>query len=445
MLSKPALCTRKPPAKYRRAKAGFIHLRAIFVGKLHQVRVINTGKQQRLTPIQGEKNASHPHSRPACGALALFGSLAQAATELGTQTVATGLEHPWALAFLPDGRYLVTERPGRMRIVEAGGRLNTLSKVFPPSPSPGKAACWMWCWTATLPATASSISASRNRAGSGPGKNSTALAKARLSPTPAPWKTCRFCSASALRSIQPCTGCRIVERKVNGKPDGSLFLTLERALQGQEAQNLQTHLGKIVRVNKDGSVPRDNPFAAQVRCAERDLELWPPQQPGRRTGADDELWMTEHGPQGGDELNRIEPGKNYGWPSLPMAKTYGGGKIGAGITEKGHGATPALLGTVHRHLGLAYLSSERYGVAWKGSFITGALKAMQLQRLQIADGKVTATEVLLPRLGQRVRDVRQGPDGLAVPAHRFIQWAIDARAGNTLSSDQRSTPRLLSQ
>lgn len=123
--------------------------------------------------------------------------------------------------------------------------------------------------------------------------------------------------------------------------------------------------------------------------------------------------MTEHGPQGGDELNRIEPGKNYGWPVITYGENYGGGKIGAGITEKTgmeqprHYWVPSIAAS-----GLAYLSSERYGVAWKGSFITGALKAMQLQRLQIADGRVTATEVLLPRLGQRVRDVRQGPDGL---------------------------------
>jgi glucose/arabinose dehydrogenase len=209
-------------------------------------------------------------------------------------------------------------------------------------------------------------------------------------------------------------GCRIVERKVNGKPDGSLFLTLgERYKAMQEAQNLQTHLGKIVRVNKDGSVPRDNPFAGRPDAL---AEIWSyghRNSQGAALGPGDELWMTEHGPQGGDELNRIEPGKNYGWPVITYGENYGGGKIGAGITEKTgmeqprHYWVPSIATS-----GLAYLSSERYGVAWKGSFITGALKAMQLQRLQIADGKVTATEVLLPRLGQRVRDVRQGPDGL---------------------------------
>ncbi|WP_294256031.1 PQQ-dependent sugar dehydrogenase [uncultured Comamonas sp.] len=352
----------------------------------------------------------------ACSVLTLLGSQALATTELGTQTVATGLEHPWALAFLPDGRYLVTERPGRMRIVEAGGRLNSPIKGLPAIAAAGQGGL--------LDVVLDSDFASNRQLyfcfsepgqGADRGKNSTAMAKARLS-----------ADASALENVQILFsqrpkidsalhfGCRIVERKVNGKPDGSLFLSLgERYKAMQEAQSLQTHLGKIVRVNKDGSVPRDNPFAGRPDAL---AEIWSyghRNSQGAALGPSDELWMTEHGPQGGDELNRIEPGKNYGWPVITYGENYGGGKIGAGITEKTgmeqprHYWVPSIATS-----GLAYLSSERYGVAWKGSFITGALKAMQLQRLQIADGRVTATEVLLPRLGQRVRDVRQGPDGL---------------------------------
>ena len=210
----------------------------------------------------------------ACGALALFGSLAQAATELGTQTVATGLEHPWALAFLPDGRYLVTERPGRMRIVEAGGRLNAPLKGLPAIAAAGQGGL--------LDVVLDSDFASNRQLyfcfsepgqGADRGKNSTALAKARLS-----------ADASALENVQILFsqrpkidsalhfGCRIVERKVNGKPDGSLFLSLgERYKAMQEAQNLQTHLGKIVRVNKDGSVPGNNPFAGRPDAL---AEIW---------------------------------------------------------------------------------------------------------------------------------------------------------------------------
>ena len=349
-------------------------------------------------------------------ALALFAAQAYAAPELRLQTVATGLEHPWALAFLPDGRFLVTERPGRLRIVQADGRLNAPLQGLPAMATEGQGGL--------LDVVLDSDFA-RNRqlyfCFSEPGKdadrdkNSTALAKARLSS-----------DATALEDVQLLFrqrpkvasalhfGCRIVERKLNGKPDGSLFLTLgERYKAMHDAQNLQTHLGKIVRIHKDGSVPRDNPFAGKPPALPEIWSYGHRNSQGAALGPGDELWMTEHGPQGGDELNRIAPGKNYGWPVITYGENYGGGKIGAGITEKAgmeqprHYWVPSIAPS-----GLAYLNSERYGVAWKGSFITGALKAMQLQRLQITDGKLTASEILLPRLGQRVRDVRQGPDGL---------------------------------
>lgn len=351
-----------------------------------------------------------------CSALALFAAQAYAAPELRLQTVATGLEHPWALAFLPDGRFLVTERPGRLRIVQADGRLNAPLQGLPAMATEGQGGL--------LDVVLDSDFA-RNRQlyfcfsepgkDADQGKNSTALAKARLSS-----------DATALEDVQLLFsqrpklasalhfGCRIVERKLNGKPDGSLFLTLgERYKAMHDAQNLQTHLGKIVRIHKDGSVPRDNPFASKPPALPEIWSYGHRNSQGAALGPDDELWMTEHGPQGGDELNRIAPGKNYGWPVITYGENYGGGKIGAGITQKAgmeqpqHYWVPSIAPS-----GLAYLNSERYGVAWKGSFITGALKAMQLQRLQITDGKLTASEILLPRLGQRVRDVRQGPDGL---------------------------------
>lgn len=349
-------------------------------------------------------------------ALALFAAQAYATPELRLQTVATGLEHPWALAFLPDGRFLVTERPGRLRIVQADGRLNAPLQGLPAMATEGQGGL--------LDVVLDSDFA-RNRQlyfcfsepgkDADRGKNSTALAKARLSS-----------DATALEDVQLLFrqrpkiasalhfGCRIVERKLNGKPDGSLFLTLgERYKAMHDAQNLQTHLGKIVRIHKDGSVPRDNPFAGKPPALREIWSYGHRNSQGAALGPGDELWMTEHGPQGGDELNRIAPGKNYGWPVITYGENYGGGKIGAGITEKAgmeqprHYWAPSIAPS-----GLAYLNSQRYGVAWKGSFITGALKAMQLQRLQITDGKVTASEILLPRLGQRVRDVRQGPDGL---------------------------------
>jgi glucose/arabinose dehydrogenase len=271
MLSNPRYAHASRPPKLGEQKPDLYTCAQSFVGKLHQVRVINTGKQRADRPPR-RKNAPHHHSRPRCSVLALLGSQpwrppswARKPWQRGWSTLGTGL--------LPDGRYLVTERPGRMRIVEAGGRLNALSKAFPPSPPPGKAACWTWCWTATLPATASSISASRSR-----GRERTGQEQHGPGQSPALGRRQR--PGKRADSVQPAPkidsalhfGCRIVERKVNGKPDGSLFLTLgERYKAMQEAQNLQTHLGKIVRVNKDGSVPRDNPFAGRPDAL---AEIW---------------------------------------------------------------------------------------------------------------------------------------------------------------------------
>ena len=352
----------------------------------------------------------------ACTALALTSLDTQAAPELSTQVIASGLEHPWALAFLPDGRYLVNERPGRMRVVESSGRLNAALKGLPAIAAAGQGGL--------LDMVLDSDFANNRQLyfcfaepgqGAHQGKSSTALARARLSADATKLENVQIIFSqrpkidSALHF-----GCRIVERKVSGKPDGSLFLTLgERYKAMQEAQNLQTHLGKIVRINKDGSVPRDNPFVDNVAAQPEIWSYGHRNSQGAALGPNDELWIIEHGPQGGDELNRIEPGKNYGWPVITYGENYGGGKIGAGITEKAgmeqpqHYWVPSIAPS-----GLAYLSSARYGVAWQGSFITGALKAMQLQRISVANGKVTSTQVLLPRLGQRVRDVRQGTDGL---------------------------------
>lgn len=347
--------------------------------------------------------------------LAALGSAQALAAELRTQTVASGLEHPWALAFLPDGRYLVTERPGRLRVLESDGRLNAPIKGLPPVAASGQGGL--------LDVVLDSDFA-RNRTlyfcysepgqGADSGKNSTALAKARLS-----------ADASQLEQVQTLFsqrpkyasslhfGCRIVERRVNGVSDGSLFLTLgERSSYKEEAQNLQSHLGKIVRINKDGSVPGDNPLVGR---ADAWPEIWTyghrnPQ--GATLAPDGTLWMHEHGPQGGDEVNRPEAGKNYGWPVITYGENYGGGKIGQGITRQSgmeqplHYWVPSIAPS-----GMAFITSERYDPAWKGSLVVGALKAQHLERLSLAKDRITASEVLLPRLGQRVRDVRQGPDG----------------------------------
>ncbi len=348
---------------------------------------------------------------------------------LSTEIVADGLEHPWAVAFLPDGRYLVTERPGRMRIVQGDGRLGAPLAGLPAVEAAGQGGL--------LDVVLDSDFA-RNRqlyfcysepgSGADSSKNSTALASARLSDDAS-----RLEQVKVLFSQRPKYasalhfGCRIVERMVDGKSDGTLFLALgERSRYKEEAQNLKSHLGKIVRIAKDGSVPRDNPFAGR---ADAWPEIWSyghRNAQGAALAPDGSLWMHEHGPQGGDEVNRPEAGKNYGWPVITHGENYGGGKIGAGITRKEgmdqplHYWVPSIAPS-----GMAFVTSDRYGAQWKGSLVVGSLKFQRLERLTIRSGKVTASEQALPRLGQRVRDVRQGPDG-------WLYLLTDAQSGQLL-------------
>lgn len=323
--------------------------------------------------------------------------------------VAKNLEHPWGLAFIDNGRMLVTERPGRMRVVQPGGELGAPLAGLPKIDVGGQGGL--------LDVVADSGFA-RNRtiyfcysepAESGSG-NSTALASARLSDDAK-----RLEQVKVLFSQKPKYGsdahfgCRIVEGR-----DGSLFLTLgDRFRRMADAQTLDNHHGKIVRINKDGSVPKDNPYVGNARALPEIWSIGHRNAQGAALGPDGRLWMNEHGPQGGDEVNRIEAGKNYGWPVISYGENYGGGKIGEGLTEKAgmeqpvHQWTPSMAPS-----GMVFLRSDRYGKDWKGSLFVGALKFRYLARLELQDNKVVKEEKLLQDLKQRIRDVREGPDGL---------------------------------
>ncbi len=345
---------------------------------------------------------------------------AQTPADLKAEVVARGLENPWALAFLPEGRFLVTERPGRLRVVEPGGQLSAPVAGLPAIEATGQGG---------LLDVALDSDFARNRtlyicySEPGPGGNSTAMARAQLSIDRA-----RLENLQVIFSQKPKVssrlhfGCRITERR-----DATLLLALgERFGRAEDAQTLDNHHGKVVRVNKDGSVPQDNPFVGRSGALPEIYSYGHRNPQGATQAPDGTYWMHEHGPQGGDEINRPMPGRNYGWPVITYGERYGGGPVGEGITAKAgmeqplHHWTPSIAPA-----GMAFLTSERYGAQAKGSLWVGSLKFRHLVQLRLENGRVADTRRHLEDLGERIRDVRQGPDGL-------LYVVTDNRSGQLL-------------
>jgi aldose sugar dehydrogenase len=195
--------------------------------------------------------------------------------------------------------------------------------------------------------------------------------------------------------------------------EGHLFLTLgDRYSRKEQAQQLDNHLGKIVRITKEGAPAPGNPFIGRDGALPEIWSYGHRNTQGAALAGDGTLWIHEHGPQGGDEVNVVRPGRNYGWPVITYGENYGGGPVGEGITAKEgmeqplHYWVPSIAPS-----GMAFLTSDRYGPAMKGNLFVGALKFRYLARLELVQGKVTRENKAL-EIGARVRDVKQGPDGL---------------------------------
>ncbi|MEP7283928.1 MAG: PQQ-dependent sugar dehydrogenase [Rubrivivax sp.] len=325
--------------------------------------------------------------------------------------VVRGLVEPWSLAFLPDGRMLVTERAGRLRVVAADGRLGAPVTGLPPIDAGGQ------CGLLDVvpdPQFAQNRWIYWSYAEAGDGGNSTAVARGRLDADAGRVTDVMpvFVQRPKVRSSAHC-GSRLVFAR-----DGRLFVTLgDRFSRKDDAQDLGNHLGKIVRVEADGRVPADNPFVDQPGAAP---EVW---SLGHRNvqgaalhPATGELWADEHGPQGGDEVNRVLSGRNYGWPLVTYGRNYGSGtRIGeegpkAGVEPPLHHWVPTSIAPS----GMAFLTSDRYEArhpGWRGSVFVGALRAQVLVRLTLDGNRVVGEQRLLDGAALRVRDVRQGPDG----------------------------------
>ncbi len=326
------------------------------------------------------------------------------------EVVASGLENPWGVGFLPGGRFLITEKSGRMRVVAADSSVGAPVAGLPAIAAGGQGGLLDVLADSEFATNRTVFFCFSEPGPGGASTNSTALARAQLSADGSRLEGMKviFSQRPKVSSRQH-FGCRIVEAK-----DKTLYLTLgDRYSRKEDAQKLDNHIGKLIRIGKDGAVPADNPFVGRPGALP---EIW---SYGHRNGQgaalapDGTLWMHEHGAQGGDEINIPQAGRNYGWPVITHGEDYGGGKIGEGVTQKEgmeqpvHFWVPSIAPS-----GMAFLTSERYGSSWKGNLFVGSLKFGYLDRIELRGGKVAAEHKLLADRRARIRDVKQGPDGL---------------------------------
>src|SRR5687768_12857 len=327
-------------------------------------------------------------------------------------TVVEGLQNPWSVAFLPGGKMLITERPGRLRVLSADGKLSAPVTGLPAVDARGQGGLL----DVTLdPAFAKNghIYWSYAEPAAEQGVNNTAVAKGKfVDDASAP----RVENVQVIYHQRPTLrstlhfGSRLVFAR-----DGTLFITQgDRSVtEGRmQSQNLDSGLGKIVRINTDGSIPKDNPFVGREGALP---EIW---SIGHRniqsatlhptTG---ELWEVEHGTRGGDEINIARKSRDYGWPTIAYGIEYRGGPITGGIQQKAGMEQPLYYwDPVIAPSGMTFYTGTLFP-AWKGSLFIGGLQSTNLVRLEISGEKVTGEERLLGNVNERMRDVTQGPDG----------------------------------
>ncbi len=331
-----------------------------------------------------------------------------AVTPLKVEVIAKGLAHPWGLQFLPDGRMLVTERAGQLRIVAQDGKLSAPVQGVPKVHAYGQGGL-LDVRLGNDFATTGLLFLSYAEPRDGLGESGTSVARARLV----------FDSGTGSGQLEDVKvifrqepsqrtshhyGSRIVPAK-----DGTLFITTGDRGNGALAQEPGAMQGKVIRINPDGSIPADNPK----------LDGWAPPvwSMGHRNiqgavvdPASGELWTVEHGARGGDELNRPQAGKNYGWPVISYGRNYDGSKIGVGTAQDGYEQPVYYWDPSIATSGMAIYDGAKFP-SWKGNLLIGGLAGARLSRLVLQAGQVVGEEVLLEGRGDRIRDVRVGPDG----------------------------------
>ncbi|HVF39679.1 MAG TPA: PQQ-dependent sugar dehydrogenase [Gemmatimonadaceae bacterium] len=337
---------------------------------------------------------------------------------LKVETVATGLVHPWALEFLPDGRMIVTERPGRLRIISRDGTLSSPLEGVPSVAARGQGGLLDVALDPSF-ATNRTIYLSYSEPGTG-GEAGTSVARARLTDS-------RLENVTVIYRQEPKVsssahfGSRIVFRR-----DGTMLITQgDRANFRDRAQELSSGIGKIVRIKTDGSIPSDNPFVGRGNARS---EIWSYGHRNIQAAAlhpeTGELWTVEHGARGGDELNNPRAGRNYGWPVITYGRDYSGSSIGEGTEKAGMEQPVYYWDPVIAPSGMTFYTGNAFP-NWKGSILVGGMAPGRLVRLVITNNRVTTEQQYLAELGERIRDVRQGPDGL-------IYVVTDSQRGKVL-------------
>lgn len=339
------------------------------------------------------------------------------------ETVVSGLDHPWGIAFLPDGSALVTERAGQLRHLSPAGELSLPIAGVPPVDARGQGGLLD---VALDPDFAENRLVYLTYAEPGPNRtNSTAAARGRLSADAAALE-----DVTIIFSQQPkLAGTKHYGSRLVFDGNGHLFITLgersEARFRGQ-AQDLDSHLGKIVRVFPDGGVPADNPFIATDGALP---EIWSYGHRNIQAAAmnpeSSALWAIEHGPRGGDELNIPAPGANYGWPEVSFGVNYSGTPVGTGLTDAPGYDDPIYQWTpVIAPSGMAFYTGDAFP-AWRGDLFVGGLRSRALVRLALDGNEVVHEERILDDAGRRIRDVVEGPGGA-------LYLLTDARNGEVL-------------
>ncbi|WP_207431438.1 PQQ-dependent sugar dehydrogenase [Sabulibacter ruber] len=328
-------------------------------------------------------------------------------TGISVTVLTKGLEKPWAVEPLPDGSLLVTEKPGRLRIVSATGALGQPISGVPAVDARGQGGLLD---VALSPGFSSDNTIFWSFSEPRSGGNATSVARGVLSSDRKSLSDVRV----IFRAMPTYNGTMHYGSRLEFGPDGMLYVTLGERSDLQirpQAQHMNSHMGKVVRITPDGTAPADNPFNGQAGSLP---EIWTTGHRNVQASAFDsngKFWVVEMGPQGGDELNLIQKGKNYGWPLVTYGEEYSGQPVPNSVTAKEGFEQPVYYwDPVIAPSGAQFYTGSAFS-EWRGNLFVGGMKDRVLVRLRIENDKVTGEEHLLKDRGQRIRDVRQGADG----------------------------------